>query len=491
MIKIIDKEKEERRNRLYQDYAQTMADGKLSIGNANTGRATITTINNLFRNPEENYSEIGTYMNSLYKENGTISGTIKYLQSHIPYNHYIYPTVNEKSTFNVGGSMEEYMGVANFIESYRIKFFAPYFVKQTLIHGVSYFYKVSNAKGIAFMEFPSSMCRVYAHSDGVYRWEIEVSKLNGATGLPNEIQKAIEDGAPKGTELEGDKRWSPDGKFFRVSDKGVAFSLDHSVMSSGATVSELANVLTDALRVKAEKSNVEIRSTLDTIKIIHSKIPIDKDGTPTMPAKTAKIYDSALKRSLPAGITGITSPLDINAVNLTGGGDSKVYDSLDKSQEQLFLSAGTSSQLFGDKTSSSNVVKLSIQKDANWIYTKVLPLLQNYYNYELSKYKSESSMVWKVGFIEQSNFSMKDDTLIFEKQLQQGGSRLRYLASTGMTPVEVYGLLMMEQQMLDIDSIMIPKATSFNTSGSAGVGEVGRPKTDNPTDDTDRINDAQ
>ena len=94
-------------------------------------------------------------------------------------------------------------------------------------------------------------------------------------------------------------------------------------------------------------------------------------------------------------------------------------------------------------------------------------------------------MTWKMKFVRQSNFTIKDDVAIAEKQLTLGGSRLEFLASTGLSPVEVYGRLLMEQKMLNIDTFMIPKQTSF-TMGS----ETGRPTTDNPTDDTDRINDA-
>lgn len=58
-----------------------------------------------------------------------------------------------------------------------------------------------------------------------------------------------------------------------------------------------------------------------------------------------------------------------------------------------------------------------------------------------------------------------------------------------MSPLEVYTKLSLEQQVLDIDSIMVPKPTSFTMTGAetAGVSGAGRPKSDNPSDDTDRI----
>lgn len=444
--------------------------------------------------PEANYATLSDYMQTMYKENGVVSGNIKYFQSHLTYNHYLYPTVSSKGSRSIldsikSSDMEEFMGAANHIEQYNIKFFAPYFVKQTLLNGVSYFYKIADSKGITYMEFPPSMCRIYAHSSGVYRWEVDISKISSATSLPKELQSAVESGAPEG-DLEANKNWSDDGKYYRVGDKGVAFTLDYGAMSHGGTTnSEFANIIHESIRMRREKDNIEMKDTLDTTKIIHSKIPIDKDGVPQMPAKTAKIYDTALKRSLPKGIAGITSPLEVSVLNMDKAGNFKVYDSLNKASEQMFMSTGTPSNLFGAITTSSNIVKLAIQKDANWLYTKVLPLLENYYSYEMSTYKTNSGVVWKLGFIRQSNFSMKDDVQIPKEGLSNGTSRLRYMAAIGMNPVEACGLLTLEQQVLDIDSIMVPKSTSFNTSGSED-SEIGRPPTDEPTDDTDRINDA-
>ena len=50
----------------------------------------------------------------------------------------------------------------------------------------------------------------------------------------------------------------------------------------------------------------------------------------------------------------------------------------------------------------------------------------------------------------------------------------------------------MEQKIMDIDELLIVKPTSFTTSKRDQVQrkDVGRPKTDNPTDDTERINDS-
>lgn len=460
-------------------------DGVFAPPVANLGQGNATrAVENMFQNPNGNYDSVASYMEALTHSNGIVGGTIRYLQSHLTYNHSIYPTLNSKSGYEMNGSSDEYGVVAEEVDIYNIKFYAPYFVRRTLINGVSFFYEVQDNDGIAYIEFPVGWGRVYEINSGVYRWELDISQLDpAAEGLPSEIQSALEtyvDGVP-----EEDDKWA-EGKWYKLSDKGVAFSLDQSVLHSGVQVSDLSSIIPETLNLEKSKKNVEIVDTLDTVRLLHSEIPTDSEGRPLMNSKTARVYDRQFQRSLPKGIAGITSPMKITNVPLSGSGNQNSYNMIEKTQDQLFLATGTPASLFGGKTTSSNIVKMTIQKDANWLYSTVLPMLENYYNYKLSNLKTDSGMNWKIKFIRQSYYTIKDDVAILEKQLSMGGSRLDYLAGSGMTPIEVFGKLRMEQQMLDIDSFMLPKQTSFTMSGD----DVGRPNTDEPTDDTIRISDS-
>lgn len=474
-------------------FAESLSDPKGSMKSqmVSLSSVTVSTITNLLQNPEANYVQIAAYMEALRKKNGIVGRTFSYLKSHLTYNHTIYSAFNQKTNYDIGSmKVDEYIEAANFIEKYKVKFFAPYFIQQVLINGMAFFYKVSDSKGVSYIEFPVAWGRIFAISNGVYRWELDMSKVNddAAPYLPNELTNAYEQ-YKTGKVTVDDKKWT-DSKFYHVSNKGVAFCLDMNVLKNGGVaVSEFSSLIIDSVQLEKAKTNVEIKDQIDTIRILHSKIPTDKEGKPTMTSKVARIYDAALKRSLPEGIAGVTSPLDLENIPLNGAGNSKSYDTVGKAQGQLFLSTGTPSNLFGSDTTSSNIVKLSVQKDAAWLFTTVLPMLESYYDSELASFKSESNMTWKIKFIRQSWFTYQDDVKALKDQVSMGGSRLDYLAGTGMEPVEIYNKLIMEQRLLDIDSIMLPKQTSFTMSSKDGENS-GRPKTDNPTDDTDRIQDA-
>jgi hypothetical protein len=77
--------------------------------------------------------------------------------------------------------------------------------------------------------------------------------------------------------------------------------------------------------------------------------------------------------------------------------------------------------------------------------------------------------------------------------LANGGSRTEYLAHCGMTPIEIVNMLVFEQRILTIDDLMIAKQTSYTMGGDQtdGQSEAGAPESDDPTDTTTRIKDAQ
>lgn len=450
---------------------------------------TVQTITSLLQNTETNYATIGSYMEALYNQNGIVSRTLNYLMAHPTYNHNIYPLFTSDIHSEMTNDPFQYADVAAYLQKYNIKFFAPYFVKQTLINGMSFFYELEDKSGVSYLEFPLSMGRISGIENGVYRWMVDISKIKpeiiNIPGFPKEIINAYET-----KERSDPKKWV-DGKYYILSKKAVAFCFDMSaIRNGGVAVSEFAALLIDSVQVENAKDNVDIKDGIDTIRIVHAKIPTDKDGRPTVSPKQAAEWDSALKRALPNGIAGITNPFELSNIPLNGAGNQKAYSTVNDAQEQLFYSTGTPNSLFGGNTTSSQIVKISVLKDAAWVYTKILPVLENYYNAVLSNYKNKSGFTWKVKMLRQSYFTYDDDVKRYKDAVAVGGSRTDFLASLGTEPVEVYGKLIMEQQMLDIDSIMVPKSMSYTMSGK-DIGEnAGRPKTSDPTDDTDRINNA-
>ncbi|MBS4462309.1 hypothetical protein JXA27_07020 [Aerococcaceae bacterium zg-B36] len=473
-----------------EQYAQSIVDPKLNLRGTQSSVSgiDIKNVRQLFNNPISNYDRIGSYMNDLSKKNGVIANVIRYYTSMPTYYYNLFSTFNPKD-FSSNVDIKEYLEIAKELDKYNIPLFAPYFVERTLINGYSCFYEIADNKGVSYLEFPINMAKIYKLENGVYRWMIDVSKLKqelvDIPNFPTEIKKAFEE-----TDRTDPKKWY-DGKWRYLSDKAIAFTFDQSVLrNGGVTISPFSPLLPDTLLAEKAKDNVDIKDDIDTVRILHGGMKLDKDGKATITSKEAAKWQSLLKQGLPNGVAAVVTPFELENISLNGSGNGKAYDTVKEAQKQLFFSVGTTGSLFGDTTTSSNITKLSIQKDISWVFAKVMPVLSAYYNNVVQSMKTESGSIWNIRFLRQSIFTYDDDVKRYKDAITLGGSRTDYLSSLGMTPLEIYSKLYMEQNILQIDNLMLPKQASFTMSGATS-GEVGRPKTDNPTDDTDRIADSQ
>ncbi|KRL07918.1 hypothetical protein [Liquorilactobacillus hordei] len=470
-----------------QAFADAFADPRARISSTSSASTNKENILNFLKNPTSNTGSIAATMRGAYVKNGLITRVVDYYQSIPTFNYSVYPVMGNKIYDLEGNLSQDYIDIAYGVSQFNIRYYAPFFLKEMLLNGVCYVYQIQDNTGVAYIEFPVEWCEIAQQTNGVYRYYLDMSKFNDDTsaGMPTEIQQAYAD--YKSGNNKDTTQWY-NNKMYLLSNKGVAFTMDlTSLNNGGVAISPFAGLLLDSVSMDQAKENIDIQDTIDNMRIVHSKIPLNSDSKPAMNVETAKIYDAAMRSRLPAGVVSITSPNNLTNVPLNNAGVTSAYDTLNKSAKQIFYDLGVPESIFGGSTTSANIVKDSLQKDANWIYTNVFPLFENYYNLLLTSIKTKTKVGWRFKFVRQSNFSLKDDIAIVKDQLSFGGSRLDYLASCGLDPIEIISKLQFEQNVLNIDNLMVVKPTSNTLSGSQQSAETGRPETDEPTDDTDRL----
>jgi hypothetical protein len=472
----------------YQRFASTSA----TVSGTNTGGSrgiNEARLKTMLQDPAKNAVQVAGLSKSMKQINGMYKRIIKYLSSLLTFDHTIYPVIENPIEFAEDPQQMQISFAQNavFIDRLNVKFYLPMFAEKVFTNGVVYLYKLEDSKGVAYMEFPLNNCRIGYIEDGVYRFQFDVSKLSDATIelYPKEIQNAYTGYKNGNTEK------LIEGKWYQVSDKGVAFSLDTDVLTQGGvSLPPLANALVDAIKIENAKDSMESTAKLDNTKIVHSKIETDDKGRPLMELPVVMEYHNALKRNLPEGSVAITNPFDTKGITLNGTGKDGKFALLEKAVENLYDGAGVSKLLFAGDGASSQALERSIQVDCQWLYSYLLPMFTNYYNYELKR-AGKKGAIWKIKFLQISHFDREEAIKTAKDQLSYGGSRLEYLAYTGMTPLEVANVLVFEQRVLNIDELMVAKQTSHTMSGDDGGSEAGRPQSDDPTDTTIRIKDSE
>ncbi|MCY8228680.1 hypothetical protein MOC30_13915 [Bacillus spizizenii] len=471
-------------------FASTSATFTGQTNNSSTRSIDEKRLKSMLQDPSKNASSVAGLSKSMKQVNGMYKGIVRYLSNLLTFDHTIYPVMQNPliDSGDKGTFQQAFAQTAIFVDKLNPKFNLPLFTEKLFTNGVTFQYKIEDSKSVAYMEIPTNFCRVSYLEEGVYRYQFDITKLTETTVLnyPKEFQTAF-----AAQKSGGKSDQFVDGKWYQVSDKGVAFTIDPDVLQqAGQALPPLANALVDSIKIENAKDSMEDTATLDNTKIVHSRVPIDEKGRPTMELPVVTEYHNALKRNLPEGAVAITNPFETKASTLNGTGKDGKFALLDKTIATLYDGVGVSKMLFSGDGESSQALERSLTVDAMWLYSSLLPMYTNYYNYELKKASKKTSL-WKIKFLKVTWLSQDEAIERAKDQLTFGGSRFEYLAYCGMTPLEVANVLVFEQQSIGIDDFMIAKQTSNTLSGDPSQEEAGAPESDDPTDTTTRIKDSQ
>ena len=278
------------------EYASVLADPKSRFKASTTASTSKSSIKSYLQRPTDNFSNIAATLRQAYINSGVVGRVIDYYQAHPTYNYSIFPVLGNKNYELASNMKQDYIDIAYGLNQLNIPFYAPYFFKETLIEGVAFFYKIEDSTGIGYMKFPGEWCRITNMENGVYRFRLDMSKVKAEVydALPNELQQAYNT-YHGGSISDDDQSWY-DRKWYFVSDLGIAFTFDpNSLVNGGVAISPFAAALTDSLSLDQAKENIDIKDKLDTVRLIHSKLPTNSDGEPTIPVKTAKIFDEQMR----------------------------------------------------------------------------------------------------------------------------------------------------------------------------------------------------
>lgn len=414
--------------------------------------------------PYSNTAALQEISEYLMMVSGNYFRIVEYLSGMATFDHLLTPSM-ERITDIKENSIDEFLKIAHLLKSMKIKKNFRWFLKELIINGEIYCYKIKSSGIIQYVQIPNNLCRVSAIEDGVYRYDFKIDGLKDSdvVFLPQEFQRAIK---------QTEKAKKSDG-WIRISDSGFCFNLSGAYPKG---LPMLSFMFDDIMGLEDVKDLIENKTKLDTVKLIHLKIPLNEKNVPVFNMETARMYHEATKRNLPDGVAVTTNPLEISHVPFEKA-QSRDIDAIERSERNLWNSAGISDLLFSNDKTGGEIMKLSVIADEIMIYP-ILRCFEDYINSEIN------SKNFTFKFLDVTYFNKKEKTETYEKSMYAGGSRLPYLASLGNEPYEIISTLTFEQNVLDIDNLMIPKKTSHTLTENDNGGrptneEVGKDDSDN------------
>lgn len=417
-------------------------------------------------NPYDNVTTLQQVSSILKSANGIYAKILIYNSTMLTNNHMVTP-VSSGNITSKEKMLKAYEDVSSFVNKYNIKKTACWIYERVLEQGELYIYKLEGKNQHIIQEFPSQLCKVTAIEDNVKRFAINLNGISSAAieYMPLEIQNAYN--LFKSNKLPKDK--IIDGAYYQVSNKGTAFTLEKQ-QSKG--VPFYCSIFDDLMELEDMKDLKSENVVIESTKLIHQKLPIDKEtGKVLMDMNVAKTYHNATKANMPKGTAITTNPLDLQTLSLADS-STKLDNDIYQAMENAFDTAGINSEIFNGKKNSNMAITSGLVVDS-LLPKRLQMLVEDWMNYELSTYKKNGTK-WKFKFIDSTHFDREERSSKARENMAFGGSRFEFLACQGYDPLEGINLLKAEQ-LLGLDEIMIPQATS-HTMGKNSNEKNGRPK---------------
>ena len=454
----------------YENYVYTSNSLDTTLDTVHILEDYTSEFNEILRNPYGNNNKLREMSLLMYNANGMYTQQINYLSELYTYDYLIYPNYkNEIDDETKEDIKTNYKNTAYFLDKMDIKQTFPTIKRDILVEGTVFLYEVETKVKFNLRKIPFEFCKISYIENGINRYSVNLSMINetNISIFPTEIQKAYRE------YLIGDRKES----WYLVGSRGVAFATD---LGNSHGLPYFVFLLDSLRRQEKAKEKSDVKDNVDNTKLIHQKIPVDpRTNKPLFSTAVAGKFHEATKSNLPDGVAITTNPLDLSAVSFD-----KAYaqenDIVDRATKEVWNNSGLSNQLFNNTNNSAEALRKNV------IVNQIL--LKRFMGYFTIYINSKISRRWKfsIKFMPTTEMNRIDMMKQYTSTLSVGGSRLQALAVFGLEPIEALNLLELEQNVLDIDTLMKPKDTSYNQSG-----EVGRPtNTDKGIDDSESAEDS-
>ena len=448
-----------------------------SIGRARTQNK--DSIRNALKDPttEANIKVLQNAVAIYKNSNGLLKQFINYLSNILTNDHFIVP-IDMTKFKNKEDMWKKELETAKYLEMLKIKKNFIWMMEELITFGELYIYRDEYKDSINIVKIPQNLCYICGKDYNMLnKFAIDIGSITKKSlgYYPKEIQDVWlrkSEGRLKKDELI-------DNKYYVVSDKGVAFTLDEWGMKG---VPYFAHIL-DYLMTLEDIEDLDTNSAVtDNFKLIQQLVPMDDKGNILIDHEAVGIYHENVKNAVPNGIGVVTSPMKINGVSLT---DSKLknLDYATKIKKSIYDVTGFNDDLFNGSKSSNEAIAMGSVVDT-LLPLKIQSMFEAWINEVLKK--NSKTKNWKIVFCKSTEYNNLNLVKNERENLAVYGSKKKYLALQGYTPLEALNIVLNEE-MLDIGSKMLPMQTSHTLSSDG----VGRPSNSDDPDSNTRTGESE
>lgn len=424
------------------------------------------------QNPAKFEKQLRQLSNYFYNISPEYKRIIWYIALMPTYAYILEPTNLHEAKLDPVKSQKAFFKQAAMIEKMNIRHEMQNAMKIALREDTFFGYEYESKDSYFIRRMDADYCRISHKYEGVWMYQFDFSFYDGT--------KDILENEPEEFQIKYQQYKNTKERWIELDvDKTVCFKVNEDI--EGYSIPPFSGMFEAIFDVDDYKKLKKNKAEIDNFLILTQRIPMDEKNPELnkflIDPAIARVYNDGLAAGVPTGIGTITSPMKIEAIRLE---QSKTHsDTVSEAQRELYTSAGVSQFIFNSDKNSSVGLNKSIVSDEQ-ISFSMLRQIERWLNRKLSKVSGQYKH--QVKFLDITVFNEGEVQKTLKEAAQTSmPSKFAYAASLGMSPLDFYNAAILENVVLDINSLLVPLQSSHTQSDK---GEAGSPtKSDSEVSD--------
>lgn len=386
---------------------------------------------------------------------------IHYLSTMLTLDHILIPNGNG---FENEDEILQYLNKAHlYINKFNIKQELLKIIPTILIEDVFFGYESRNDKKSTIIKLPSNYCKIVGVENGIFIFTFNFHYFDNNEHLLRDFPKEFKRlyyRYKKTGECEQELNPNLGAICFKFRDD-LTYSFPF-----------FAPLFEELIELEEKKDIANDKELLNQYKLLVQKIPMKKEPKNEkdmiFDPSSIQIFHQNLSECVPNKVSVVTTPMEIEEVQLTGKtnlDDSNLADA----QDTLFSSAGFGN-IFSSKNKNEISFKFSNTSDQSLMF-KLLRQFERFFNARIMSELNSNKKIITIMFPDITHFNRKDKVEEYLKLAQFGYPKSLVAIANGLSQSQFLGLNNLENY-LELQNKLIPLNSTHTQSGN---GENGRP----------------
>lgn len=388
----------------------------------------------------------------------------------LTFDYYVVPKIKDPENVPKEKLTREFRKILDYTDNSYVQETNRFISLIVVLDGVFYGYERQMGDNITLQQLPPNYCRSKYKIDGNHAIEFNLRffDMYRDNDLKIEVFKLFPD--------EFFNLYI-DYKNGRTKDEWVQlnseFTRCHKLTDNPTPL--LSTVFPELIGLKEYKELDKTQAQMELYKLIVQKLPIDKDsGVPIIPLEEGReLHKNAKKMITQEGIDVLTTPLDVQSINLKDSGQS-LKNNIERASTNIYNSSGNSKILFNGGTDGGSIgLDKSIKVDEA-VMSPLLDQHKRWYDTKFKKITKAKNMSFSMEMPLITIFNRKEMVEMYTKLATSGYSKILPIIASGIKQTTFLDMLAYENEYLGLQDIMIP----LKTSHTLGNDDTGHPQVD-------------